>query len=58
MPYYITYMWNLKYDTDELIYEIETDLQTLRIDFWWPRARRLRQGSVRGCWLAGVSNGT
>ena len=28
MPYDITYMWNLKYDTDELIYETETDSQT------------------------------
>ena len=24
-PYNITYMWNLKYDTNELIYRIETD---------------------------------
>ena len=24
-PYDITYMWNLKYDTNELIYETETD---------------------------------
>ena len=28
IPYDITYMWNLKYDTNELIYETETDLQT------------------------------
>ena len=28
IPYDITYMWNLKYDTNELIYEIETDPQT------------------------------
>ena len=28
VSYDITYMWNLNYDTDELIYEIETDLQT------------------------------
>ena len=27
-PYDITYMWNLKHDTYELIYETETDLQT------------------------------
>ena len=27
-PYDITYMWNLKYDTKELIYERETDSQT------------------------------
>ena len=25
IPYDITYMWNLKYDTIELIYEAETD---------------------------------
>ena len=28
IPYGITYMWNLKYDTNELIYEAETDLQS------------------------------
>ena len=28
MPYDITYMWNLKYDTNELIYKTETDSQT------------------------------
>ena len=25
---YITYVWNLKYDTNEYIYETETDSQT------------------------------
>ena len=25
---YITFMWNLKYDTNELIYELEIDSQT------------------------------
>ena len=28
ISYDITYMWNLKYDTHELIYETETDSQT------------------------------
>ena len=28
IPYDITYMWNLKYDTNELIYETETDSRT------------------------------
>ena len=28
IPYDITYMWNLKYVTNELIYETETDSQT------------------------------
>ena len=36
MPYDITYMWNLKYDTNELIYETETDSQTQRTDLWLP----------------------
>ena len=35
IPYDITYMWNLKYDTNELIYETETDTQ--RTDLWLPR---------------------
>ena len=28
IPYDITYMWNLKYDTNELTYKRETDSQT------------------------------
>ena len=28
IPHDITYMWNLKYDANELIYEAETDSQT------------------------------
>ena len=28
IPYDTTYMWNLKYDTNEHIYETETDSQT------------------------------
>ena len=28
IPYNITYMWNLKYDTNEFIYKTETDSQT------------------------------
>jgi len=30
IPYDITYMWDLKYETNELIYKIETDSQTRR----------------------------
>ena len=37
-------MWNLKYDTNELIYETETDAQTERADLWLPRGRG--EGSV------------
>ena len=30
-------MWNLNYDTNELIYETETNSQTQRTDLWLPR---------------------
>ena len=33
--YCVTYMWILKYDTNELIYE--TDSQTWGTDLWLPR---------------------
>ena len=32
-------MWNLKYDTNEHIYEIETDSQTQKTDLWLPRGK-------------------
>ena len=38
--YHITYMWNLKYGTDEPIYRIETVSQTWRADLWLPREKR------------------
>ena len=50
MPYDITYMWNLKYDTNEPIYETETDSQ--RKDVWLPKVRR---GGGRMHWEFGVS---
>ena len=39
IPYSITYMWNLKYDTYQLIYEIETESQMQRTDLWLPRGK-------------------
>ena len=39
IPYDITYMWNLKYSTNELIYKTETNSWTLRIDLGLPRGR-------------------
>ena len=30
-------MWNLKYDKNEPIYEVETDSQTYRTDIGFPR---------------------
>ena len=34
IPYDITYMRNLKYDTDEFTYKTETDSQTLKTKLW------------------------
>ena len=39
MPYDITYIWNLKYYTNELTFQTETDSQTERTDLWLPRRR-------------------
>ena len=40
IPYDITYMWNLKYDTNELIYGTETDSQIWKTDKWLLRSGR------------------
>ena len=42
----ISYMWNLKYGTDEPIYRTEThrDSQTWRADLWLPRGSWERVG--------------
>ena len=46
-------MWNLKCDTNEPIYETETDSQTQRIDLWLPRG----MGSGGGMdWEFGISS--
>ena len=39
--YDITYVWNLKDDTNEPLYEIETESGIQRTDWWSPRGRRL-----------------
>ena len=48
MPYDITYMWNLKYDTNDPIYETERDSQTKQADLWLPGGREGRTGSWVG----------
>ena len=52
MPYDITYMWNLKHDTNEPIYEIGTDSQTQRTDLWLPWGR---EGGGGMNWEFGIS---
>ena len=37
ISYDITYMWSLKYDTNEPMYETEIESGTLRISWWLPR---------------------
>ena len=46
-------MWNLKYDTNEPIYETETQIQ--RTDWWLPRGRRLKEKWSGRLVLADVS---
>ena len=51
ITYGITYMWNLKCDTNELIYKTETDSQTQKTNFWLPK-RKGGQGQIRSLGLA------
>ena len=39
VSYDITYMWNLKYDKNELIDEKETDSQTQKTNLWLPKEK-------------------
>ena len=43
-PYGITYMWNLKYGTDELIYKTETDSMTKKANLQLPKGEDLGEG--------------
>ena len=54
MSYDITYTWNLKYDTNQLIYETETDSQTHSTDLWLPRGR-VRERWIRSLGLADIN---
>ena len=52
IPYHITYMWNLKYDPNELIYKTETESQTEKTYLWLPK----EEGSGgRMDWEFGIS---
>ena len=39
ISYDITYMWNLKNDTNKVIYKTETDSQTQRTNLWLPKGK-------------------
>ena len=45
-------MWNLKYDTNEHIYEVETDSQKKTTVLWLPRRREMGKGEVGSLGLA------
>ena len=45
-------MWNLKHDTNEHIYETDTDSQTHRTDLWLPRGRGVAEGWIGSLGLA------
>ena len=39
MLYDTTYIWNLKNDTNELIFKIETDSQISKTNLWLPKRK-------------------
>ena len=40
IPYDATYIQDLKYDANELIYKTETDSQTQKTNLWLPQEKR------------------
>ena len=50
IPYDITYIWKLKYDTNENIYEAETDSKTSRTDLWFPGGKAQWEGDGMRIW--------
>ena len=51
MSFDITYMWNLRNNTNESICKTETDSQTQKTNLWLPKGKRGRQGMDKlGVW--------
>ena len=42
-------MWNVKNDTNELIYKTETDSQTWKTNLWLPKGKGMRRDKL-GIW--------
>ena len=55
MPYDIIYMWNLKCNTNEHIYKIETDSQTWRADCDCQVEEEVVEGKIGSLELAGTN---
>ena len=49
-------MWNLKYDTNELIFETETDSQAQKTDLWLPTGRGVGEFRVSRCKLLRIDS--
>ena len=45
-------MWNVKYDTNELIYKTEKDVQTWKPNLWLLKGKGGREGWTGGLGLA------
>ena len=54
ISYDITYMWNLKKDTNELIYKIEIDSQTQKTNLWLTKGKR-GEGKIRSLGLTYIN---
>ena len=50
VPHNVIYMWNLKYDTNELIYKTETDSQTQKTNLWLPTGLAGAERNKLGVW--------
>ena len=46
IPYDMTYMWDLKYDTNEFIYKTETVSWIQRTNLWLSSGRRWGKGRI------------
>ena len=55
IPYTITYMWSLKFCTNEHICKTETHSQTQRTDLWLPRGRGEEMGQTGSLGLVGAN---
>ena len=47
----VTHLWNLKYDTNELIYETEADSETQKLNLWLLHGKGSAVKSLSHVWL-------
>ena len=49
ISYDITYLWNLKNDTNEPFYKTETDPQTQKANLWLPKQKGEERDKLEVC---------